>query len=620
MNKKYVSAVTLPNDLEVVVVRKFAAPRALVFEAWTTPQLLKRWLLFPLVDRAAIEERLDMVEAFLGAERRREECRRHLQGIGDLERLVGKAAVGRINPRELLQLGRSLEAALGLRQELHGTPGALGALAAEWEPPAATSTLILEQVEPEAPVNVAKGGVLRPGHHPELDELRHITSHAKDLLLAIQQREAERTGIASLKVGYNNVFGYYLEVRNTHKEKVPTDWVRKQTLTGAERYITDELKALEERILTAEERIQDLETGLFRALVEQVCGHIAELQRTAAVLSRIDVLAGFAELAGSWRYVRPTFSEGPELDVREGRHPVIEQQLPPGTSYVPNDLRLDAEDRQILVVTGPNMSGKSALLRQTALHVIMAQCGCFLPARSARLGLFDRVFTRVGASDDISTGESTFMVEMNETASILNNLTDRSLVVLDEIGRGTSTYDGISIAWAIAEHLHEHPGRPRTLFATHYHELNEMAALFPRIHNANVAVREVNGKVLFLHKLVPGGTDRSFGIHVARMAGMPPGVIERAGKVLKHLERTHAGDLSADGTDTSPIRAARPDTKGIGREPQLSIFQLDDPALESIRAQLDALDIDTLTPVEALLKLNEIKRLSGVKPPKMAKA
>ncbi len=583
-------------------------------------RLLKRWLLFPLVDRAMIEERLDVVEAFLKAEELRGTCRSLLQRIGDLERLVGKAAVGRVNPRELLQLGRSLEAAAALRTAMNSASGALGAFASGWEPPTAIGALLLDRIEPEAPVNLAKGGVLRPGNHPELDELRHITGHAKELLLAIQQREAERTGITSLKVGYNNVFGYYLEVRNTHKEKVPADWVRKQTLTGAERYITDELKSLEERILSAEERIQDLEAALFRALVDEVCTHIEALQRTAAVLSRIDVLAGFADLAGSWRYVRPTFSDGPELEVRDGRHPVIEQQLPPGSSYVPNDLRLDAEDRQILVVTGPNMSGKSAMLRQTALHVIMAQCGCFLPVRSARLGLFDRVFTRVGASDDISTGESTFMVEMNETASILNNLTERSLVVLDEIGRGTSTYDGISIAWAIAEHLHEHPGRPRTLFATHYHELNEMAGLFPRIHNANVAVREVNGKVLFLHKLVPGGTDRSFGIHVARMAGMPPGVIDRAGKVLKHLERTHGGDLSADGTDTSPIRAARPDTKGIGREPQLSIFQLDDPALENIRTQLEALDIDTLTPVEALLKLNEIKRMCGVKPQKLAKA
>ena len=582
-------------------------------------RLLKRWLLFPLVERSAIEERLDAVGSLLGDASLRERCRTHLRGIGDLERLVGKAAVGRINPRELLQLGRSLVEAGQLRAALLDAPGALGALTAEWTCPAAIGERVIERVEPEAPVNVAKGGVLRAGHHPELDELRHVTCHAKELVMAVQQREADRTGISSLKVGYNNVFGYYLEVRNTHKDKVPAEWVRRQTLTGAERYITDELKALEERILSAEERIQGLEASLFRALVDEVCTHIVELQRTAAVLSRLDVLAGFAELAQAWRYARPTFTDEPLLDVREGRHPVIEQQLPPGASYVPNDLRLDAQERQLLVVTGPNMSGKSALLRQTALHVIMAQCGSFLPARAAHLGLMDRVFTRVGASDDISTGESTFMVEMNETASILNNLTDRSLVVLDEIGRGTSTYDGISIAWAIAEHLHEHPGRPRTLFATHYHELNEMAALFPRIHNANVAVREVEGRVLFLHKLVPGGTDRSFGIHVARMAGMPKGVIERAGKVLQHLERAHAGDLSAEAdAGAAPRQAAAPDTRSIGRTPQLSIFQLDDPALENIRAQLDALDIDTLTPVEALLKLNEIKRMCGSAPTKLA--
>jgi len=584
-------------------------------------RLLKRWLVFPLVDRSAIEERLDTVAALLGDEALRERIRTHLHGIGDLERLVGKAAVGRINPREMLQLGRSLAEAVELRNGLAAGSGILTALAEQWDPPGALGAHLLAEVEPEAPVNVAKGGVMRPGRHPELDELRHVTGHAKEMLMAVQQREAERTGIGSLKVGFNNVFGYYLEVRNTHKEKVPAEWVRRQTLTGAERYITEELKALEERILSAEERIQGLEGSLFRGLVEEVCRHIPELQRTAAMLSRLDVLAGFAELAKTWRYARPTFTDEPVIEVREGRHPVIEQQLPPGSSYVANDLQLDGQERQLLVVTGPNMSGKSALLRQTALHVIMAQCGSFLPVRSAHLGLMDRVFTRVGASDDISTGESTFMVEMNETASILNNLTDRSLVVLDEIGRGTSTYDGISIAWAIAEHLHEHPGRPRTLFATHYHELNEMAALFPRIHNANVAVREVEGRVLFLHKLVPGGTDRSFGIHVARMAGMPKGVIERAGKVLKHLEHTHTGDLSADNDDAqAPRRGARPDTAGVGREPQLSIFQLDDPALENIRAQLEALDINTLTPVEALLKLNEIKRLCGARPAKLAKA
>ena len=513
------------------------------------------------------------------------------------------------------------------RTELIAADERLATPAKAWEPPLDLARHIQDSIEPEAPVNIAKGGVLRPGVDKDLDELRHITTHAKELLLAIQQRETERTGISSLKVGYNNVFGYYLEVRNTHKEKVPEDWVRKQTLTGAERYITDELKSLEERILSAEERIGTLEQQLYGQVVERVRQATAALQATATALSELDVLVSFADTATTWKYARPRLTDDAKLEVREGRHPVIEQQLPPGETYVANDLVLDPDDRQMLVITGPNMSGKSALLRQTALHVLMAQCGSFVPAKSAVLGITDRVFTRVGASDDLSTGESTFMVEMNETASILHNLSDRSLVLLDEIGRGTSTYDGISIAWAIAEFLHEHIGRPKTLFATHYHELNEMADSYPRIHNAHVAVREVGGKVLFLRKLVPGGTDRSFGIHVARMAGMPSSVIERAQKVLHHLESAHAGDLGEDVSAPAidqpagggPRKVLKPDTSTLGREPQLSIFQLDDPALEGIRAQLDRIDIDTLTPVEALLKLNEIKRMSGVKPVKLKK-
>ncbi|MBP7514467.1 MAG: DNA mismatch repair protein MutS [Flavobacteriales bacterium] len=589
---------------------------------------LKRWLLFPLLDRAAIEQRYDRVEALINGTALREVLKDALSGIGDLERLTGKAAVGRIHPRELLHLGRSLQAAEKVRNELMATDERLAGPARNWQPPMDLAQHIHDSIEPEAPVNIAKGGVVRPGVDKDLDELRHITTHAKELLLGIQQRGSEQTGIPSLKVGYNNVFGYYLEVRNTHKEKVPGDWVRKQTLTGAERYITDELKALEERILSAEERIGILEQQLYGRVVERVRLATTQLQATAAALSELDVLVSFAENAVVWKYARPQLTDDAKLEVREGRHPVIEQQLPPGEAYVANDLVLDPDDRQMLVITGPNMSGKSALLRQTALHVLMAQCGSFVPARSALLGITDRVFTRVGASDDLSTGESTFMVEMNETASILHNLSERSLVLLDEIGRGTSTYDGISIAWAIAEFLHEHPGRPKTLFATHYHELNEMADSYPRIHNANVAVREVGGKILFLRKLVPGGTDRSFGIHVARMAGMPPSVIERAQKVLHHLEATHAGDLGAETAPVAidqpagdgPRRVLKADTSALGREPQLSIFQLDDPALEGIRAELERIDIDTLTPVEALLKLNEIKRMSGAKPAKLRKA
>ncbi|MBL0043695.1 MAG: DNA mismatch repair protein MutS [Flavobacteriales bacterium] len=588
---------------------------------------LKRWLLFPLLDRATIEHRHDRVEAFVSATTIRDRLRETLASIGDLERLVGKAAVGRINPREVLQLGRSLTAAEQVRGELISLEGQLADPAKTWAPPMELAQRIHDSVEQETPVNIVKGGVMRAGVSKELDELRHITTHAKELLLAIQQREIESTGISSLQVAYNNVCGYYLEVRNTHKAKVPPEWVRKQTLTGAERYITDELKALEERILSAEERIGVLEVQLFGQLVEGVCKETAALQQTAAALSELDVLISFADNAVAWKYARPLFTDDATIDIREGRHPVIEQQLPPGDTYVANDLILDPIDRQMVVITGPNMSGKSALLRQTALQMLMAQCGSFVPAKSATLGIVDRVFTRVGASDDLSTGESTFMVEMNETASILHNLTPRSLVLLDEIGRGTSTYDGISIAWAIAEFLHEHPDRPKTLFATHYHELNEMADRYPRIRNAHVAVREVDGKILFLRKLVPGGTDRSFGIHVARMAGIPNSVIERAYKVLHHLEQAHAGDLGeqviAHHTDipsnVGPLKVEKPRTGALDRAPQLSIFQLDDPALEGIRAQLERIDIDTLTPVEALLKLNEIKRMSGSKPLKLKK-
>lgn len=593
-------------------------------DACVTPmgaRTLKRWLLFPLVDLDDIQGRLDRVGALVEHSALREELRSELRSVGDLERLAGKAATGRINPRELLQLERALRACERTRVAVQGSEGPLAGSFDGCEVPLSLADRIASAIEEDPPVQVAKGGVLRSGVSEELDELRHVTTHAKELLLNIQQREVERTGISSLKVGYNNVFGYYLEVRHTHRDKVPAEWVRKQTLTGAERYITDELKVLEEKILSAEESILALEGRLYQEVVEVVCQGIAAIQAVALVVAELDVLRGFAGNAITWRYSRPLVDDGQVLKVRDGRHPVIEQQLPPGEPYIANDLTLDPEQAQLVVITGPNMSGKSALLRQTALIVLMAQCGSFVPAREAVIGRMDRVFTRVGASDNLSTGESTFMVEMNETASILNNLSQRSLVLLDEIGRGTSTYDGISIAWAIAEYLHEHTTRPKTLFATHYHELNEMTDHFPRIRNAHVAVREVDGKVLFLRKLVAGGTDRSFGIHVARMSGMPASVIDRATRVLKHLELSHAGDLGEDLAE-GPAKPTwnKADVSGIGRAPQLSIFQLDDPALEGIRAQLEAIDIDTLTPVEALMKLNEIKRMSGAAPTRLRKA
>jgi len=580
-------------------------------------RMLKRWILFPLIDRMAIEQRLDTVAALLASPETAETLGTELRAVGDFERLVGKAAAARIAPRELLQLAQSLEASDRVRALLNGQPGALQHAATGIAPPMELAEALRVGIEPETPATLAKGGVIRSGISQELDELRHVTTHAKELLLEVQRRETERTGISSLKVGYNNVFGYYLEVRHTHKDKVPGEWVRKQTLTGAERYITDELKALEERILGAEERILTLEQELYAALVQRVIVHIGALQSTAHALAQLDVLLAFARNAAALRYCRPEINEGTAIDIRQGRHPVIEQLLPTGETYVANDVVLDPDERQITVITGPNMSGKSALLRQTALIALMAQMGSYVPATAARIGVVDRVFTRVGASDSLSTGESTFMVEMNESASILNNLSARSLVLLDEIGRGTSTYDGISIAWAIAEYLHEHPMRPRTLFATHYHELNAMADSFARIRNASVAVREVDGRVLFLRRLVPGGSDRSFGIHVAQMAGMPAAVVERAKKVLTHLERAHAGNL---GADEPAAQGAKPSLRGMAPEPQLSIFQLDDPALEAIRDQLNELDIDTLTPVEALMRLNEIKRMAGVGQAKLRKA
>jgi DNA mismatch repair protein MutS len=574
----------------------------------TTPmgsRLLKRWLLYPLIDRALIEHRQGRVSQLMEEADLHHQLVAQLDEIGDLERLAGKAAAARISPRELLHLHRSVMAAAQVKELMVRKGGPLARAMEQIDVPTQLAADIARTLVATPPVNLLKGGAIAAGIHAELDELRHVSTHAKELLLAVQEREMSRTGISSLKIGFNNVFGYYLEVRHSHKEKVPAEWVRKQTLVNAERYITEELKDLEDRILGAEERILALEAQIFHDLVALVVARISEVKEVAIAMAELDVLATFAQNASTWNYCRPQFVERRTADLKDLRHPVIEQQLPPGVPYVANDVLLDPDNQQIVMITGPNMSGKSALLRQTALVVIMAQAGSFVPASAARLGMVDRVFTRVGASDNLSTGESTFMVEMNETASILNNLSDRSLVLLDEIGRGTSTYDGISIAWAIAEFLHEHAGRPKTLFATHYHELNEMAALFPRIRNANVAVREVDGKVLFLRKLTPGGSDRSFGIHVAQMAGMPHKVVQRAQKVLAHLEQSHSGDL---GAELGSLQVIPPDLKAMGRELQLSIFQLDDPALEKIRSMIDRIDIDTLTPVEALMQLNEIKR------------
>ncbi|MBP6310979.1 MAG: DNA mismatch repair protein MutS [Flavobacteriales bacterium] len=581
-------------------------------------RLLKRWILLPLLNRTEIEQRLDRVQAFAEGGGLSDEIGTELDRISDLERLAGKAAAGRINPREALQMRNALDAAEKIRQRLAKEKGALLIAAKTIDPPLAIAERIASIIELSAPVTLNKGGVVREGVNKELDTLRHTSIHAKELLLDVQRRESERSGITSLKVGFNNVFGYYLEVRHAHRDKVPPEWVRKQTLVGAERYITDELKSLEERILGAEERILALEAEIYGGLIDEIILVVGKIRTVAAGLATLDVLRAFALNAIAYRYNRPVFNDGKVLNITGGRHPVIEQQLAPGVPYVANTVLLDPNDQQMVVITGPNMSGKSALLRQTALTVLMAQVGSYVPAEVAEMGIIDRVFTRVGASDNLSTGESTFMVEMNETASILNNLSDRSLVLLDEIGRGTSTYDGISIAWAIAEFLHEDVGRPKTLFATHYHELNEMAASFPRIRNANVAVREVDGKVLFLRTLEPGGSDRSFGIHVAEMAGMPKRVILRAKKVLSHLEKSHAGNLGENDVRIGPHVVPK-DIEGMGRELQLSIFQLDDPALERIRDEITSLDIDTLTPVEALLKLNEIKRLVHPKKSKLSK-
>ena len=565
-------------------------------------RLLRRWLGMPLKDLDPIRERHRIVGHIASHEDLLEISQEHLRRIGDLERLIAKVAAGKITPRGTVQLKNSLENLLPLKQRLsRSEEPALASLGEAIDPCEALRDRIKEVLLEDAPAGIGKGSTIAPGFSGELDELRGLARSGKAYLDQVLERETARTGIPSLKIASNNVFGYYIEVRNTHRDKVPDEWIRKQTLVNAERYITEELKEYEAKILGAEERILVLEQQLFEQLLVWMQEYIRVVQENARLVAKLDCLCGFAQLARENRYAAPQMTDATDLQIEQGRHPVIERQLPAGEAYIPNDLLLNREDQQIIMITGPNMSGKSAILRQTALIVLLAQIGSFVPAEAATLGIVDRIFTRVGASDNISLGESTFMVEMNEAASILNNLSERSLILLDEIGRGTSTYDGISIAWAIAEYLHEHPARAKTLFATHYHELNEMAATFARIRNFNVSVKEGKDNVLFLRKLEPGGSHHSFGIHVARMAGMPQAVVNRAEKLLKQLERSHSG--SEPGPKLNPEAA----------EMQLSFFQLDDPLLEQIRDEILHLDIDRLTPVEALMKLNEIKRLLKAK-------
>ncbi len=558
-------------------------------------RMLKRWLALPLKDSHKINQRLDVVEYLKENISVLEGFQYQIKQISDLERLISKLATGKISPREINYLKESLEAIIPIKNEALKSPNeALKTIGDNLHSCELLREKIAKTINVDAPVALNKGNAIAQGVNEELDELRNISQNGKDYLSDLESRESELTGIPSLKVAFNNVFGYYIEVRNTHKEKVPGNWIRKQTLVNAERYITEELKDYEAKILGAEERIAKIEAELYEKFIMWCAQYIQPVQLNAQLVARLDCLQSFAQLAIDNQYVKPVLQEGFALDIKAGRHPVIEKQLPVGTPYIANDVYLDTENQQIIMITGPNMSGKSAILRQTALIVLLAQMGSFVPADEVTMGVVDKIFTRVGASDNISMGESTFMVEMNETASILNNLTSRSLVLLDEIGRGTSTYDGISIAWAIAEYLHEHPQKAKTLFATHYHELNDMQEQFVRIKNYNVSVKELKDHVLFLRKLVPGGSAHSFGIHVAKMAGMPQMVVQKAQKILKKLENSHK---------TEQIPPLKDD------EMQLSIFTLDDPLLENIKEEIVDLDINTLTPVEALMKLNEIKKM-----------
>ena len=565
-------------------------------------RLLKRWVVFPLKNEKPINERLDVVEYFFREPDFKDFIEEKLHLIGDLERIVSKAAVGRISPREVVQLKVALQAIEPIKNAcLNAENDSLRRIGEQLNLCESIRDRIAREIKNDPPLMVNKGGVIADGIHAELDELRKIAYSGKDYLLQMQQRESERTEIPSLKIAYNNVFGYYIEVRNTHKDKVPADWIRKQTLVNAERYITQELKEYEEKILGAEEKILALETKLYNDLVLDLSDYIPAIQINATQIARLDCLLAFANVARENKYIRPVIDDSDVIDIRQGRHPVIEKQLPIGEKYIANDVYLDSETQQIIIITGPNMAGKSALLRQTALITLLAQIGCFVPADSARIGMVDKIFTRVGASDNISLGESTFMVEMNEAADILNNLSARSLVLFDELGRGTSTYDGISIAWAIVEHIHEHPkAKARTLFATHYHELNEMEKSFKRIKNYNVSVKEMDGKVIFLRKLEKGGSEHSFGIHVAKLAGMPKSIVKRANTILNQLE-----------TDNRQQGIAKPTaeiaTKREGM--QLSFFQLDDPVLSQVRDEILHIDVDNLTPLEALNKLNEIKKI-----------
>jgi len=567
-------------------------------------RMLKRWLALPLKNAEKIAKRHEVVNYFLKNNNLQQNILQQIGKIGDLERLISKVATQKINPREVVQLKNSLEAIVPIKEEISSVENEpLKVLGENLHSCELLRKKIGECLHEEAPVNIVKGNAIANGFSDELDELRKIAFSGKDYLDKMVERESEATGITSLKIASNNVFGYYIEVRNAHKNKVPESWVRKQTLVNAERYITEELKEYEAKILGAEEKIHALEQDIFQKLILWINDYIKSVQQNAVLIGRLDCLCSFAELAKQENYCQPTITDGHDLEISEGRHPVIEKQLPIGEAYITNDILLNREEQQIVMITGPNMSGKSAILRQTALIVLLAQMGSFVPAKSAEIGLVDKIFTRVGASDNISMGESTFMVEMNETANILNNISDRSLVLLDEIGRGTSTYDGISIAWAISEYLHEHPAKAKTLFATHYHELNEMTQTFDRIKNYNVSVKELKDNVLFLRKLVPGGSEHSFGIHVAKMAGMPQQVLHRANKILKKLEKSHGSDELS-----GRLKSA------TEQEPQLSFFKLDDPLLEEIKQEILLIDIDTLTPVEALMKLNEIKRM--LMPPK----
>lgn len=590
-------------------------------------RLLKKWTLLPLTNQHQIEERLDAVTYFTN----NADFVRHLEGyvrqIGDLERLMSKTSVGKINPREVMQLRRALTATHHVKTALidpaqYGgkeVPMTLKRVGEGLNPCLTLIERIEATIAPDPPTDVRKGGAVADGAHPELDELRHIIANSKTILLEIQQREADRTGIGSLKIGFNNVFGYYLEVTSKWKDQVPSDWIRKQTIANGERFITDELKTLEAKILGAEEKILELEERIFRALVEEVSAYISPIQHNAQLIARLDCLLSFCKVAQERHYVRPEVNDSLVLDIRDGRHPVIETQLPVGEAYIPNDIYLSNDEVQIILITGPNMAGKSALLRQTALIVLMAQMGCFVPATAASIGLCDKIFTRVGASDNISGGESTFMVEMNETALIMNNISERSLILLDEIGRGTSTYDGISIAWSLTEYLHHNErAHPKTLFATHYHELNELADTHERIHNFHVSTREAGQKVIFLRKLVPGGSNHSFGIHVARMAGMPQHIVERAQDILRTLEAKHI-EAGVSSMDTSETAAPQPKSenlrkkvKGIGAPLQLHIFDVDEYTMK-IKEELLAIDLNTMTPIDALWKLNELVKIAGKK-------